>query len=128
MHVTHNPQTVVAPFSNYSQAIEVAAGARWLYISGQVGVAADGTFGEGFEAQCDCAWKNVINLLEAAGMGISDLVKVRVFLTRAEDIPAHRAQRNRILGEVRPASAMVVISSLAHPKWLIEVEAVAARS
>ena len=127
MHKNLNPETVIAPFSNYSQAVEVPAGARWLYISGQVGVAADGTTGDGFEQQCDLAFQNVVNLLEAGDMRAEHLVKVTVFLTRAEDLPAYRAARDRVLGEVRPASTLIVIAALARPQWLIEIEAVAAK-
>ncbi len=128
MHLSHNPDTVVAPFSNYSQAVEVPAGARWLYVSGQVGVDVDGAAGDGFAAQCDIAWRHVLNLLEAAGMGPGDVVKITVFLTRAEDIPAYREGRDRAMGEAKPASTLLVISSLARPNWLIEIEAVAAKA
>ena len=128
MHVSHNPDTVVAPFSNYTQAVEVPPGARWLYISGQVGVDVDGTTGDGFAAQCDIAWKHVLNLLAAAGMGPGDVVKITVFLTRIEDLPAYREGRDRAMGEAKPASTLLVISSLARPDWRIEIEAVAAKS
>ena len=44
MITLHNPDTVVAPASFYSQAAEVGPGKRWLHISGQVGAAPDGTW------------------------------------------------------------------------------------
>ena len=127
MHVIHNPDTVVKPVSNYSQAVEVAPGARWLYISGQIGLRPDGTEGEGFEAQCDIAWQNVLNLLADAGMGPEDLVKITVFLTSPDHLQAYREGRDRALGEDKPASTLIIISALARPHWLIEIEAVAAK-
>jgi 2-iminobutanoate/2-iminopropanoate deaminase len=128
MHVLHNPDTVVPPLSNYTQAVEVPAGARWLYLSGQVGIDVDGTAGDGFVAQCDIAWKHVLNLLEAGGMGPEDVVKITVYLTRTEDLVAYREGRDRALGENKPASTLIIISSLARPNLLVEIEAVAAKA
>ena len=44
------------------------------------------------------------------------------------DMPAYRAVRERILGDHRPASTMIVISALGRPEWKVEIEAVAARA
>ena len=46
-----NPPGMVQPASRYSQGVEVGANARWLHISGQIGVAADGTVAKGLAAQ-----------------------------------------------------------------------------
>jgi enamine deaminase RidA (YjgF/YER057c/UK114 family) len=105
----HNPSTVAAPIGSYSHAIEVPPNARWLYISGQIGIGPDGKVGEGIARQ-------------------AELVKVTTYLTRKEDIAESRAARARALGDVRPASTLVVVSALASPDYLIEVEAHAARA
>jgi 2-iminobutanoate/2-iminopropanoate deaminase len=55
-------------------------------------------------------------------------VKVNVLLTRASDVPASRGIRDEALQGAAPASTLLVISALAHPDLLFEVEAVAARS
>lgn len=47
----HNPTTIAPPFSNYAHGVEVPAGARWLYVSGQLGVAPDGVAPEDFTGQ-----------------------------------------------------------------------------
>ena len=57
------------PAGQYTQAIEVAGVTRTVYISGQVGVAADGSIPERAEAQCALAWRNLQAQLRAAGMG-----------------------------------------------------------
>src|SRR5207247_1297147 len=77
-----NPPTIAPPFSRYSQAVEVPAGLRWLHISGQVGVRPDGTLEQGFTAQAERAWDNLLAILAAAGMGPADVVKANVYLTR----------------------------------------------
>jgi 2-iminobutanoate/2-iminopropanoate deaminase len=123
-----NPSAVAPPAGRYTHAIGVPANVRWLHVSGQVGVAPDGSTPAGIEAQVENCWKNLLAILEDAGMTLDDVVKVTVFLTRADSIPAFRAARDRIIGDARPASTLVVVSALARPEWLCEVEAVAARA
>lgn len=127
MHTSHNPDAVAAPFGAYSHAIEVPAGARWLTVSGQVGVMPDGTVADGIEAQCEWAFRNLTAALAAADMAPDDLVRLNQYLVRAGDAPVFREVRTRILGPVRPASTLVVVKALASPDWLVEVEAVAAK-
>ncbi len=122
----HNPGAIAAAFSRYSLAVEAPAQARWLHISGQVGVEPDGAFADGPEAQMEAAWRNVLAILESAGMGPGDLVKINAYLTRAEDTGLYREVRDRMLAGAVPASTLIVITALAHPEWLVEIEAVAA--
>ena len=124
----HNPATIAPAFSDYSLGIEVPAGPRWLMVSGQVGVLPDGTLVEGAEAQIETAWSNILAVLESAAMGPGDLVKVMAYLTRAEDTGTYRAVRDRMLEGAQPASTLVVVTALASPGWLVEIEAVAAAS
>jgi enamine deaminase RidA (YjgF/YER057c/UK114 family) len=123
-----NPETACKPFSSYSHGALVEGPVRWLHISGQVGARRDGTLEQGFEAQAKMAWANLIAVLEAAGMRRGDLVKTNVFLTRASDVAAQRAIREEALQGAAPCSTLLVISALAHPDLLIEVEGVAARA
>jgi 2-iminobutanoate/2-iminopropanoate deaminase len=123
-----NPPTAPAPFSRYSQAVAAPEGYRWLHISGQVGCGLDHKIAAGFEAQAALAWSNLIAILEAGGMTVQDLVKVTVFLTRQSDVPASRVARDHALKGAAPASTLLVISGLAHPDMLIEVEGIAARA
>ena len=124
----HSPSTVAAPFSRYSHGVEAPAGARWLYISGQVGVTPDGRIAEGAEAQIEQAWRNVLSVLEAAGMGPRDLVKVTTFLIDRAHLPTARTVRDRMLQGAAPASTLLFVAGLASPEWLVEIEAVAATS
>ncbi|MGQ0674701.1 MAG: RidA family protein [Rhodospirillales bacterium] len=128
MNRLHNPAGVHAPLSNYAHGVEVPAGARWLHVSGQIGMAPDGKVGKSFEEQAEIAWRNLLAVLESAGMGPGDLVKVTTYLTRREDIKANRAARDKHMAGVRAASTMVLIGGLAMPELLIEVEAHAAKA
>ncbi len=122
----HNPSTIIAAFSSYSMGVEAPAGARWLHLSGQVGVAPDGSLAEGPEAQMETAFRNLLAILNSAGMGPHDLVKITVFLTRSEDVGLYRNVRDRMLAGATPASTLLIISALASPDWLVEIEAIAA--
>ncbi len=122
----HNPSTIMAAFSSYSLGVEAPPKARWLHISGQVGVAPDGGLAQGPEAQMETAFRNLLAILSAAGMGPHDLVKVTVFLTRSEDVGRYRQVRDRMLAGATPASTLLVVAALADPGWLVEIEAIAA--
>ena len=128
MNIPHTPDTVAAPYGPYSHAVEVPAGSRLLYISGEIGVQPDGVVPEGIEAQAEALWKNLIAILEDAGMGIGDLVKITTFLVNVEDAAAAGAARAKYFGDARPGSATVIVKALLQQSWLIEIEAVAATS
>jgi len=128
MHTRHNPSDVPKPASAYSQGIEVKPNARWLHISGQIGVSPDGTVAKGAAAQAEQAWSNIANLLKAAGMGMNDLVKITTFNCNAADVPAARAARDKYIAGAQPASTLIVVAGLASKDWLIEIEAVAAKA
>ena len=121
-----NPPTVPAAASRYSQGVVAPGPARWLHVSGQVGIPVGGTLPDSFEEQARNAWRNVLGVLDAAGMSPGDLVKVTAYVTRQADVGQYRTVRDSMLGDVRTASTLVVVAGLADPRWLIEIEAVAA--
>ena len=96
-----------------------------MFISGQVPERCDGTVPEGFEAQCEQAWRNVVEVLAAAGLRVEHLVKVTTFLTDRNQVVANRTIRGRVLGEHQPALTVVIVGTL-DSKWLLEIEAIAA--
>ncbi|HZB90717.1 MAG TPA: RidA family protein [Stellaceae bacterium] len=125
---TYTPGTVAPPSGPYSHAVEIPAGARILHLAGQIGIAPDGSLPADFEGQANRCWENIKAILAAAGMSVHDLVKCTHFLTRAEDVPAYGRIRAQHLGDARPASTLLVISALARPGMLVEVEAIAAKA
>jgi enamine deaminase RidA (YjgF/YER057c/UK114 family) len=127
MPKAYNP-TTVAPPSGYSHAVEVGPNSRILYLAGQLGVAPDGTLATDIRGQTELVWTNIRNVLAAAGMELTDIVKMNHYLLRKEDIAAYREVRGKFLGEHRPAGTMLVIAALGRDGALVEVEVVAARS
>ncbi|KVF56378.1 RidA family protein [Burkholderia cepacia] len=123
----HNPAGVAVPLSRYSHGVSAPVDARWLHISGQVGIAPDGSVPEDPERQMDIAWDNVFAVLADAGMTAADLVKVDGFLTRPDLVPLYRTVRERRLGGHASASTVVIVSGLVVPALLVEIQAVAAK-
>ncbi len=123
-----NPATIAKPAGRYSHAVEVPPEARWLYVAGQVGIKPDGTMLQGFEAQAEQAWRNLEAALEAAGMGLGDIVRINYYLTDGANVPAARAVRDRFIEDPAPAATLAIVKALASPAWLFEIEAVAAKA
>lgn len=128
MHKVYIPDTVAPPASDYSHAVEVAPGLRWLHTAGQVGVGPEGTAPPDVEAQADQAWRNLVAVLAAAGMAVTDVVRMTMYLVRADDVPVAQAVRTRFMGGHKPASTLIVVAALARPAYLFEIEAVAAKA
>ncbi|HEX4194382.1 MAG TPA: RidA family protein [Stellaceae bacterium] len=123
----HNPPSV-APGGGYSHGIELPPNARIVYCAGQLGLKTDGTMaGDDIRSQAEQAWRNIGAVLRSAGMDYENIVKLTHYLTRREDIPGYREVRAQFLGKLAPASTLLVISALARPEAVIEVEVVAAK-
>jgi enamine deaminase RidA (YjgF/YER057c/UK114 family) len=123
----HVPETVAAPGGSYSHGVEVPPNARWLFVAGQIPVRQDGSIPATLEEQTEVVWQNILAVLAGAGMSIGDVVKITSFLTKHENFARFAQIRAKFLGGHRPASTSVIISSLAKPEFLVEVEAIAAR-
>ena len=124
-----NPKTLMAP-AGYSHVAKVSGGTT-VYLAGQVAADASGKLiGEGnFEAQAEQVFKNLKAAVEAAGGAMSDIVKTNIYVLAEVDpgeVPKFRAVRDRYVNTAQPpASTFVVVSRLARPGWLIEIEAIA---
>ena len=83
------PAGIHPPFANYCHATLAPAGARWLYVSGQLGIRPDGVIPERFEDQAEACFENIALILAEAGMGAADLVRLNSL--------SHRPRRSRRL-------------------------------
>lgn len=125
-----SPATLPPPVG-YSHIAKVNKGTL-IYLAGQVSSDPSGKLvGEGnFEAQAEQVFRNVKIAVEAAGATMADIVKLNIYLVAEvgqDEVPKMRAVRDRYVNKQKPpASTLVVVSRLARPGWLIEVEAVAA--
>ena len=109
----------------YSQAVRIG---NTLYVSGQVPKdRSDRIVGVGdFEAQARQVYATLRAVLEAAGGSLDDVVKITTFLTRQDLFEDWRRIRAEVFkGEAHPASTLVVVASLSHLDYLVEIEAIA---
>ncbi|MCG8455265.1 MAG: RidA family protein [Holophagales bacterium] len=124
--IRHDPFPVQEPYHGiYAHGVETRAGARTLRISGQIGIAPDGSLAPDFHGQCRQALSNLESVLHAADMELSNIVKMSFFLIRREDMDALVEVRKERLDGVRPAITTVFVAGLVSPDWLVEVEATA---
>ena len=115
------------PVANYKMATRMEGG-RLLYVSGQVAWDASGTLvGKGDAgAQARQVFENLRGVLQAAGGDLSSLMKITTYITKIEDFPAAAEARSGVFSGELPASTLIVVKSLFHPDFLIEVEGIAA--
>ena len=117
-----NPATVRAP-TGYTHAIQITGDYRRLIISGQVGMAPDGSVPESGEGQIAQALANLRAILSANGMTVGNIVKTTAFLTDRELLPVFRQARGAAFGDHAPASTLLFVAGLADPRWVVEIEA-----
>ena len=117
-----NPPAVRAP-TGYAHAIEIRGAERRLIISGQVGMAADGSLPETGGGQIAQALANLRAVLEANEMTVMNVVKTTVFLTDRSLLGAYRAARTALFAEHAPASTLLFVAGLADPRFVVEIEA-----
>jgi enamine deaminase RidA (YjgF/YER057c/UK114 family) len=60
--------------------------------------------------------------LAEAGACFEDVVRTRMYLTRAEDWEAVGRVHGEYFSKVRPAATMVVVAQLLNPAWRVEIE------
>ena len=115
-----------AAIGPYSQGI---LSGDLVFCSGQLGLdPATGDMVEGgVEAQAERALRNLGAVLDAAGVGMNDLVKTTLFLANIDDFAAVNAVYTKFMPEPPPARSTFAVCAL--PKGgLIEIEAIARRS
>lgn len=105
----------------YSRAVVV--GDR-IVVSGTAPVMPDGADpSPDAYAQARRCLEIILAALAEAGAGPEDVVRTRMYLTRAEDIEAVGRAHGEVFGESRPATTGIVVAGLFDPRWLVEIEA-----
>lgn len=117
---------VRSPGGRFSHVGEIGPNARLFHLAGQTGTAPDGRVGDGIEEQSALVYQNIETVLKECGMGLENLVKITVFLTSPDHIDAWRVAQKEAFGDIVPASTLLIVSALARPEFVVEVEAIAA--
>jgi 2-iminobutanoate/2-iminopropanoate deaminase len=108
------------PFSHYCHVVRAG---EMVWVSGAVGIGADGNVPSDVVGQFKVALQNIDQCLRAAGGGPEHVVKVTIYLTDISDRSAINGERIRYFGEHRPASTLVQVVALVTPELKVEIEA-----
>lgn len=109
---------------SYSQAIDSGS---LVFLAGQIGAdPATRELADGVQAQADRAMRNILAVLDAAGLGMADVAKTTILLADIADFDAVNAVYARFIGDPPPARATFAVAAL--PRGArVEIEAVAVR-
>ena len=115
------------PMGHFSQAIEVEAGGKLVFISGMTARRADGSIaGIGdIEAQTRQVCENIKSAVEAAGGTMDDICRVDVYVRNIEHFDKIHKVRREYFKAPAPASTMVEVSKMVSAEYLIEINAIA---
>lgn len=113
----------LAPVSHYCHVVRAG---NLIWVSGALGVEADGSVPEDVGRQAELALASIDACLKAVGAGAEHVVKVNVYLTDINDRAKINPARQRYFGEHRPASTLVGVTALVLPGAKVEIEATAA--
>ena len=126
----------------WSESVEIPAGVPLLFVSGQVPPVVDATqpiesaaaYGD-METQTRGVLRRLEAKLANAGYAMRDLVKVTAFMVgearfggRPDLAGFGRAWREVFSADMLPARSRIEVVRLMNPAWLVEIEAVAAKS
>ena len=129
------PPGLGAPIGPYSHifSVDVQSFTRLVFIAGQVAFDRDGNLvgANDMGAQFQQVYANLQAAVEAAGGTMANIVCLRTYLTRAEDLPVFNESRAahypRLFPDgVYPPNTLLIIDRLVNPDLLLEIEAVAA--
>ena len=73
-------------------------------------------------AQARRCFEIALAALGDAGARPDDVVRTRVYLTRAEDFEEAARAHGELFADIRPANTFVVVTALVDPRWLLEIE------
>ncbi|MBT4060045.1 MAG: RidA family protein [Euryarchaeota archaeon] len=107
--------------AGYSRAIRVG---NVVHVAGTTATDSDGNVlakGNIIE-QCRIIFGRIERALDEAGASLTDIVRTRMYATRAKDCDAIMVVHGEVFEEIRPAATLVVVHELVNPEMLIEIE------
>ena len=126
MHSPLSPTTIHPPFSAYSNGVEVPAGQKLVFCSGQLGITAQGDVPASAAEQAELCFDNIAAILGAAGLGLEHVVRINAFVSAREHLRPYMDVRNKRFSPPFPASTLMIVSGFARPEFFVEVEVIAA--
>lgn len=113
----------------FTNLVVVSGPVRTIYVGGQDSVNSSGAIvGKGdFPAQAEQVLKNIQAALAAAGAELHHLVKLGIFVVQGQSLRTGLEVFQRAWGSRPnpPTISVVFVSALAHPDFLLEMDAIA---
>jgi enamine deaminase RidA (YjgF/YER057c/UK114 family) len=104
------------PIIGFSRAVRIG---NAIHISGTGPVGAD-------DADAATQTRKILEIVQPilaqAGATFADVVRTRIYLTRAEDWEIVGRVHGEVFHNIRPAATMVVVAALLNPGWRVEIE------
>ena len=122
-------QTVAVPGQPHSPVFAPATitpAGSLVFVGGQNGTDSEGRISADFAEQTRQAMRNVLAALDDAGTGPEHVAKLTIHLVSGVDVHAGYAASSEVWGEHRTAITVLIVSGLARPDALVEIDAIAA--
>lgn len=121
-----NPRDGIYPATDdYVHAMEVSGAARFLFVSGTMGLDAEGKAPDNLDEQLSLIWSNIRRILAEADMTTDNIVRLTSYLRDPSFAEANQNARIEALGKHRVPTTAIVAETLV-PEWLVEIEVIAA--
>jgi enamine deaminase RidA (YjgF/YER057c/UK114 family) len=104
------------PIIGFSRAVRIG---NTVHLSGTGPVGAEALEAAG---QTRRIFEIAAETLAQAGATFKHVVRIRMFLTHAEDWEAIGRVHGEFFADIRPAATMVIVAALLNPAWRIEIE------
>jgi 2-iminobutanoate/2-iminopropanoate deaminase len=120
------PKSLNDPRPRYTHGI-LAEGGKLLFIAGQTASDKEGNVvGKGdIEAQTHQVYKNLTAVLQEAGGSLDNLVMTTTYIVDRKYREGYNKVRMQYYKQHPPTSTLVIITGLAHPDYLIEINGIA---
>lgn len=122
------PASIAKPFARYAHGVEVPAGSKLIFTSGQLGMTAEGDVPTNEAAQAEICFANIDAILGSAGAGRSDVVRINAYVTDRAYMAGYMAARDAWLADVErlPASTLMIVAGFTREEFRVEIEVIAA--
>ncbi len=103
----------------FSRAVRLG---NHIAVSGTAPIWPDGGIVLDAKAQAKRCLEIALSAVEELGGSVQDVVRARMFITRADVADEVSEAHGEVFRDVRPAATMVVVAALLDPRWLVEIE------
>lgn len=123
-HLVNPEDGIYKATPDYIHAIKVEDPTCILFVSGTMGLDANGDAPPALDEQLRLIWQNIRCILAEAGMTTDNIVRLTSYLASREHAEKNSEARLAALGDRRIPTTAIVVTTL-DPSWLVEIEVIA---